>query len=461
MSPDRSALTLCVDVLGPLVLRVRGEEVPRPRAPAAGRCSPCWLSPAAESSGPSAWSRPCGPMAHRRTRRRRCTTTSPGFAATSGSRRTGCSGTAAATGWFSSPTRWTPTPHVGSPAPPQRPGPPPATAVGGGAFRARALARAGAGGVPGLADAPRPTAVGLDELRLRLIDDLLEARLALGEPGVAADAAAAAAAARRSASGPSLLLVRALAAGGPHCRGDGCRAGLPAPARRRDRSRPGPDARASSSNRWRVASSASPTRGIGRSASRGVVARPDGPLVGRQHDREEVRRLLGDNATVTVTGPGGVGKTRLAPRGGGRRVRGPSRRTAPGGRRGRPGGRRPTRTASARRSPRRLGLRTSGDVSCRRTSPQRWRHVGCFWCSTTASTSPTPAATWSAPCGGPRPASGCWRPRGPCCTSRESTSYASSRCRCRATGTTSWRCAGSPAVRAFLEHARRRRPASS
>ena len=44
----------------------------------------------------------------------------------------------------------------------------------------------------------------------------------------------------------------------------------------------------------------------------GVVARPDGPLVGRQHDREEVRRLLGDNATVTVTGPGGVGKTRLA-----------------------------------------------------------------------------------------------------------------------------------------------------
>lgn len=44
----------------------------------------------------------------------------------------------------------------------------------------------------------------------------------------------------------------------------------------------------------------------------GLVARPDGPLVGRQHDREEVRRLLGGNATVTLTGPGGVGKTRLA-----------------------------------------------------------------------------------------------------------------------------------------------------
>ena len=32
MNADRSALTLCVDVLGPLVLRVRGEEVPVPGA---------------------------------------------------------------------------------------------------------------------------------------------------------------------------------------------------------------------------------------------------------------------------------------------------------------------------------------------------------------------------------------------------------------------------------------------
>ena len=38
----------------------------------------------------------------------------------------------------------------------------------------------------------------------------------------------------------------------------------------------------------------------------------DGPMVGRQHDREEVLRLLGAHGVVTLTGPGGVGKTRLA-----------------------------------------------------------------------------------------------------------------------------------------------------
>ena len=35
-------------------------------------------------------------------------------------------------------------------------------------------------------------------------------------------------------------------------------------------------------------------------------------MVGRRHDREEVLRLLGLNAVITLTGPGGVGKTRLA-----------------------------------------------------------------------------------------------------------------------------------------------------
>ena len=42
------------------------------------------------------------------------------------------------------------------------------------------------------------------------------------------------------------------------------------------------------------------------------VAKPDGPMVGRQHDREEVVRLLSAHSVVTLTGPGGVGKTRLA-----------------------------------------------------------------------------------------------------------------------------------------------------
>ena len=42
------------------------------------------------------------------------------------------------------------------------------------------------------------------------------------------------------------------------------------------------------------------------------VAKPDSPMVGRQHDREEVLRLLDAHGVVTLTGPGGVGKTRLA-----------------------------------------------------------------------------------------------------------------------------------------------------
>ena len=54
------------------------------------------------------------------------------------------------------------------------------------------------------------------------------------------------------------------------------------------------------------------TVAAGITATTTKVAKPDGPMVGRQHDHEEVLRLLGTNATVTVTGPGGVGKTRLA-----------------------------------------------------------------------------------------------------------------------------------------------------
>jgi len=35
-------------------------------------------------------------------------------------------------------------------------------------------------------------------------------------------------------------------------------------------------------------------------------------FVGRRHDRAEVRRLLSESRLVTLTGFGGVGKTRLA-----------------------------------------------------------------------------------------------------------------------------------------------------
>lgn len=147
-------------------------------------------------------------------------------------------------------------------------------------------------------------AVGLHEQRLRLVDDVLEARLRDGEVDVASDAATAlldAPLRERTA----LLLVRALAAEGRTAE---------AMAAARDFRRrladetgldPGP---ALAELEQRVASGPS---GPSTPSAPRTVSRPDGPLIGRQQDREQVLRLLGSNAVVTVTGPGGVGKTRL------------------------------------------------------------------------------------------------------------------------------------------------------
>jgi predicted ATPase/DNA-binding SARP family transcriptional activator len=145
--------------------------------------------------------------------------------------------------------------------------------------------------------------VGLEELRLKLADDVLDARLAGGDPDVAGDAAAAAAAAPlREAT--ALLLVRALAADGRTAEAmEAARA-----FRRRLVEETGLDpTEALRELEERVASGA-----VQRPAGARRVAAPDGPMVGRQHDRAEVVRLLGAYAVVTLTGPGGVGKTRLA-----------------------------------------------------------------------------------------------------------------------------------------------------
>lgn len=152
--------------------------------------------------------------------------------------------------------------------------------------------------------------VGLDELHLQLTDSLLEAKLALGERSVVVEATAAAAASplrERTA----LLHIRALAADGRTAEAmDAAQA-----YRRRLAEEAGLDPGPELAELEQLVASGGIGPATSTLESMGTavrVVRPDGPLVGRQHDRAEVLRLLGTNATVTITGPGGVGKTRLA-----------------------------------------------------------------------------------------------------------------------------------------------------
>ncbi len=154
-------------------------------------------------------------------------------------------------------------------------------------------------------------AVALDELKLRLLDDLLDARLELGERDVviAATSAARAAPLRERTA---LLLVRALAA-------DGRTADAMAAAqeyRHRLADETGLDPGAALADLEQRVASGTLARAPGglaaATAPARTVGRPGGPIVGRQHDREEVLRLLGAHGVVTLTGPGGVGKTTLA-----------------------------------------------------------------------------------------------------------------------------------------------------
>ncbi len=158
-------------------------------------------------------------------------------------------------------------------------------------------------------------AVGLDELHRRLVDDLLDARLTLGEPDVAADAA------RARAADPlrertALLHVRALGSAGRQAEAMAAaqefrhrladETGLdPTPALRALEQQVAAGVLAGT-----AADATGPPSRTARPVRR--AARPDGPLVGRQHDRSEVVRLLSGHGVVTLTGPGGVGKTSLA-----------------------------------------------------------------------------------------------------------------------------------------------------
>ncbi len=147
--------------------------------------------------------------------------------------------------------------------------------------------------------------VGLDELRLQLVDDLLEARLARGDRTAVIDATAAAAASplrERTA----LLHVRALAIDGRTAEAMTAAQAF----RRRLVGETGLDPTPALADLEQLVAAGDVERPPDVTTRR--IARPDSPMVGRQHDREEVMRLMRANSMVTITGPGGVGKTRLA-----------------------------------------------------------------------------------------------------------------------------------------------------
>ena len=144
--------------------------------------------------------------------------------------------------------------------------------------------------------------VTLDELRLHLTDDLLEARLAAGDQTTVVDALEAATAAPLRER-TTLLLVRALAAAGRTAEAMEVAHAF----RRRLVEETGLDPTPELAELEQLVAS-----GAVAPVTTSRVSRPDGPMVGRGQEREEVLRLLVAHGVVTLTGPGGVGKTRLA-----------------------------------------------------------------------------------------------------------------------------------------------------
>ena len=151
--------------------------------------------------------------------------------------------------------------------------------------------------------------MALDELRLRLHDELVQARIEVGDGSAVADASAAVAADPLRERGVLLLMqalaregraAEAMAAGTTYRRRLAEETGLdpgPALGRLEQEIASGELAGADRAPAW---------------SARRTVARPSGPLVGRQQEHDEVLRLLAGHRVVTLTGPGGVGKTRLA-----------------------------------------------------------------------------------------------------------------------------------------------------
>jgi predicted ATPase/DNA-binding SARP family transcriptional activator len=155
-------------------------------------------------------------------------------------------------------------------------------------------------------------AVALAELRRDLTDDWLEQRLAAAATGSSIDRELVADAARAAADEPlrdrtHALLVRALAAGGRQA--EALRAAHDFRRRLADETGldPGPELEAAEQEA--AVGVLTPVRPAGAAGPR---PRPASPLVGREHELGTLHRRVAEERLVTVVGPGGVGKTRLA-----------------------------------------------------------------------------------------------------------------------------------------------------
>ncbi|MFC9982252.1 BTAD domain-containing putative transcriptional regulator [Gordonia sp. NPDC127522] len=154
--------------------------------------------------------------------------------------------------------------------------------------------------------------VALEDLHNRLADTHVEALVECRDPSATATARAGVASAPLRESS-ARLLIRALAADGRV--GDAMAVAMEFRDRLRERTGLDPSpALASLEQRVAAGSEYGPAEthhGSGVS-SRRRPAPPAGPLVGRERERAEIIRLLSAHRVVTLTGPGGVGKTSLA-----------------------------------------------------------------------------------------------------------------------------------------------------
>ncbi len=155
-------------------------------------------------------------------------------------------------------------------------------------------------------------AVALAELRRDLTDDWLASRLAraASDPD-AGDAELIADVSRAAAAEPlrertHALLVRALAARGRQA--DALRAAHAFRQRLADETGLDPGPELAAAEQQAAVGVLSPARPTGAPRR----ARPASPMVGRDHELALLERRVRDERLVTVVGPGGVGKTRVA-----------------------------------------------------------------------------------------------------------------------------------------------------